>query len=488
MPLAQYQRKRKFHLTPEPEGEVGKSGEKLAFVVQRHQATRLHFDLRLEMEGVLKSWAVPKGPPLTSGEKRLAVMVEDHPLEYAQFEGTIPAGEYGAGQVEIWDRGEYGPAYPTDNPQQALLKDLQAGELKLVFAGSKLKGEYALVRFGKEKKNWLLLKAKGEGKTLESVSSPADPAGKPAPFPHAVKPMLAQLVDKPFDDPDWLYEVKWDGYRALAEIDRGKVRLYSRNNQSFNDAYPVIVEALAKIKHGCVLDGEIVALNDKGQSQFQLLQDYRRNPEVTLVYYVFDLLYLDGRDLRSLPLVERKARLKDILPEGPHLKYSDHIEKEGTKLLELAKKKNVEGVMAKKKTSPYLPRRTGLWLKFKNVLMTEAVIAGYTAPRGSREEFGALILGVYDQGKLVYIGHTGTGFDTAKLKELRERFRPLETKESPFAMPPKTNMPVTWLKPKLVAQVKFTEWTRERSLRHPVFLGLRADKKAREVTFDSKAK
>lgn len=469
MPLKEYKRKRKFSLTPEPKAitssKVGNS-----FVVQRHDASHLHYDFRLEMDGVLKSWAVPKGPPKIPGEKRLAVMVEDHPLEYGKFHGTIPKGQYGAGTVEIWDKGTY----------ELFAGSLKSGEIKFILNGDKLKGEYVLVHFGKDKdkKNWLFLKHKKEIVSSNNIKQSA--FSKKDPFPHEIKPMLATLIEKPFDDQDWLYETKWDGYRAIAEIEKGKVSLYSRNNLKFNQKYPEIVTSLQKINHDAILDGEIVALDEKGIPSFQLLQDYRLK-QVSLVYIVFDLLYLNGKDLRNVPLIDRKSILKDLLPKDRHLMFSDHIDKEGKKLFDLAKRKGYEGIIAKKKDSQYLSIRSEHWQKIKNIQNQEAVIAGFTLPRGSRKEFGALVLGIYDQGKLKYIGHTGGGFDQKKLAALIKLLKPLITKNSPFETTPKTNMPATWVKPRVVVEVKFSEWTKEGIMRQPIYLALRPDKKATEV-------
>lgn len=482
MSLKIYYQKRKFGQTPEPKDANHKKGKALRFVVQEHHASRLHWDFRLEMEGVLKSWAVPKGPSMDSKIKHLAVMVEDHPFSYRTFEGIIPKGNYGAGKVIIWDEGTYEPLKQTADPEKALLKGLKKGDLKFILHGKKLQGTFVLVKFGNEEKNWLLIKEKDSFVSEKMISIDSHIKGEKAPLPHAIKPMLAKLTDAPFDDPHWIYEIKWDGYRAIAEIQKGKIRLYSRNNQEFNAAYPDIVTALEEIPHDVILDGEIVAVDKEGKFQFQLLQEYRKHKEIRLIYYVFDLLYLDGYDLRSLPLIERKKLLEKMLPEKRHLKYSDHIDTHGIKTFEFAKKKNLEGIMAKRKESSYSSSRSNDWQKIKHIKAQEAIICGFTKPKGQRKEFGALILGLLDNGELRYIGHTGGGFNEAKLQSVLKLLTPLTTDKCPFPHPPKTNTPATWVKPKQVCQVKFSEWTRDGIMRQPIFLGLRDDKKPEEVT------
>lgn len=464
MSLSKYRTKRKFESTPEPKGKKAKIKGELSFVVQRHQASHLHYDFRLAMNGVLKSWAVPKGPPKDPPVKRLAVMVEDHPLEYGKFHGVIPKGNYGAGTVEIWDKGTY----------RVIGGSISKGDLKFMLFGEKLRGEFALVKFGKEEKNWLFIK-----KAVKSE-------GTASPMPHKVKPMLATLADKIFDDEQWVYETKWDGYRAIAETEKGAVKLYSRNSQNFNESYPEIVESLKKINHDLVLDGEIVALDKDGVSRFQLLQEHKKSKETRIVYFVFDLLYIDGRDIRDLPLLERKNLLHEILPEDDFVKYSNHIEKYGSELFSLAKKREMEGIMAKKKTSQYASVRSSEWQKIKNIQMQEAVVGGFTKPRGGREALGALVLGVYDNGgQLKYIGHTGGGFDDKKLKELKSILEPLKVSKTPFEEEPATNAPVTWVRPKIVVQVKFNEWTRDKIMRQPIFIGIREDKKPDEVVMEA---
>lgn len=470
MSLKKYQAKRKFAKTPEPHGKVEKAAKTPIFVVQKHHARNLHYDLRLEMDGVLKSWAVPKGPSMNPADKRLAMMVEDHPLEYADFSGTIPEGQYGAGKVEIWDKGTV----------DFINRDVSGGHLTFLLDGKRLNGEFALVKIAHPKSRsghpWLLIKA--------SKDSPPKSASNDVPkstsMPQKIKPMLATLVDKPFDKKDWIFEIKWDGYRAIAEIDK-EIKIYSRYGNLFNTKYPEIVEGLKKFGHRAVLDGEVVVLDNEGRSQFQLLQDYLKNKKGNLIYYVFDILWLDGKDLRNLPLLERKKILKETLPEIGNIKYSDHVAEKGKEFFSAATKKGLEGIIAKDGSSPYVESRTKTWQKIKNINEQEVVIAGFTEPRASRKYFGALVLGVYERGKLIYVGHSGSGFNESTLSDLYKKMKPLITKECPFEVVPKTNEPATWLKPKLVGEIKFSEWTNEGIMRQPIFLGLRDDKSANEV-------
>ncbi|WP_343669328.1 DNA ligase D [Chitinophaga sp.] len=533
MSLTKYRQKRTFSKTPEPTG--GKSDNKeLHFVVQKHDASRLHYDFRLEMNGVLKSWAIPKGPSMDPAVKRLAMMVEDHPYDYKDFEGVIPAGNYGAGTVIVWDEGTY---VPQVSGKKELLHAIENGKLHFILEGEKLKGEFALVKtHGRGENAWLLMKIKDKyagtadvtkkeksvlsGRTLAQVekepekvwksnreekatkrnsktkteateAAPTHPEkdfstllskGKKAPMPKEIKPMLATLTEKPFDKKDWFYEVKWDGYRAISYINKGTVTILSRNQLPFNKKFDVIADALQEWNAKAVIDGEIVALNAEGNPDFQALQNYlKTGKSVQLAYYVFDLLWYNGYDITDLSLLERKEILRQVLPlDNDFIKFSEHITGEGTAFYKAALKKGLEGIMAKDADSTYSPgRRSDSWLKIKNNLQTEAIICGYTAGRNSRKHFGAVILGKYKNGVLHYIGHTGGGFDTKSLKELYDKFQPLVTNKSPFKVKPKTNMPATWLKPELVCEVKFAEETREGILRQPVFLGLREDKSAK---------
>lgn len=513
MGLKEYRKKRTFAKTPEPQpakarptGRRRAKAAGLQFVVHKHQATHLHYDLRLEHAGVLKSWAVPKGPSMDPHEKRLAILVEDHPLAYKDFHGRIPEGEYGAGLVEIWDRGTYsvGDGLVRREQEKLIEAALRKGHLDLHFAGGKLKGLFTLVhirpRSGGKDNQWLLMKRiepAGGGLSLSSPPSAArantprrrlpleapNLVGAPkGPFPGDVDPMLATLVDGPFDRDGWSFEVKWDGFRSAAVVNGGKVRLLSRNGKSQNARFPTVAAALTGLPFDAVLDGEIVAVDEKGRPHFQDLQNATRSAPGRIIYYVFDLLQVDGRDLRPLPLERRRDILRKLLPASPVVRLSESIETKGRDFFRAAEANGLEGLVAKDMNSPYRPgQRSREWLKIKAQKRQEAVIAGFTEPRASRKHFGALILGAYKNGELVYIGHVGTGFTERGLKDLSGRLRPLVTSRSPFAQPPKTNRPVTWVAPRLVCEVKFGEWTSEGLMRQPVFLGLREDKNAREV-------
>jgi bifunctional non-homologous end joining protein LigD len=523
MGIKDYESRRKFGKTPEPKPGFRHSGKRLVFVVQKHAARALHYDLRLEVEGVLKSWAVPKGPSLNPSVKRLAVLVEDHPLDYKDFEGLIPEGNYGAGSVIVWDRGFYHHPSASDGKESGRLlrEGLRKGDMKFVLEGEKLQGEFALVKMGKEEKSWLLLKKKDRyattmdilrknrsvlsDKTLEDVAE-ADPRkssrqikrgqirlreameeealrGAPVkPMPRGIKPMLATSIKEPFDDPDWIFEMKWDGYRAIAEIRDGDVTLYSRNRISLNRKFPPILDTLRKFGFAAVLDGEIVVVDDRGYPDFQLLQDYQKTGSGHLLYQVFDLLYFEGHDLTDLPLTGRKELLKKILPSTPNIKFSDHVGKEGVLFFRVVKEKGLEGIIAKHSRSVYrMGLRSRQWLKVKTNLTQEGVIAGFTEPRGSRKRFGALILGVFQRKELIYIGHIGAGFGARMLREIREKLDPLIRKKCPFRAEPRTNMPATWVKPELVCEAMFHGWTDEGIMRQPVFLRLREEMAAREV-------
>ncbi len=525
MRLQEYTSKRKFEKTPEPEPGIRPKEVRLTFVVHKHAARALHYDLRLELEGVLKSWAVPRGPSLDPSLKRLAVLVEDHPLDYKDFEGLIPEGNYGAGSVIIWDRGYYQhpAAKNEDESEKLLLEGFRKGNMKFVLEGEKLRGEFALVKTGKDGKSWLLLKKKDRHalagdilkenrsvvsrKTLEEMLE-ADtskafrqrkssqirfheamesedlkdaPAG---PMPKSVQPMLATLVKEPFDHPDWIFEVKWDGYRAIAEIRDHHVSLYSRNGISFARKFIPIAEALRKFEFDAILDGEIVVVDAEGRADFQALQHYPGSGH--LLYYVFDLLYFQGHDLTGLPLTRRKALLRRILPFSPRIKFSDHVWNEGVLFYNVSKEQGLEGIVAKNAKSTYEPgKRSVNWLKVKTRLTQETVIAGFTEPGGGRSYFGALALGLFEGDDLTYIGHVGGGFSEKDLKYLHEKLQPLIQEECPFPAQPGTNAPVTWVKPELVCEVEFSGWTEDGSMRQPVFLRLREDKTAHEVVRES---
>jgi len=507
--LSEYQRKRDFSKTSEPKGAPDASGGN-RFVVQKHWATRLHYDFRLEMEGVLVSWAIPKGPTLNPAERRLAAHVEDHPVSYYDFEGTIPKGEYGGGTVMVWDWGTY--ALEESTPAESLRR----GEVKLRLNGVRLTGRYALVRTRSDK-DWLLIKKKDEaadpsfdiqhfdtsvktGRTKEEIeqgqdavwSSRRDAGGgglinlanaEKGPMPRTLEPMKAQLVDAAFDDDRWLFEVKWDGIRLVSFIDNGKVSLQTRAGRIVDDEYPQLqaVSRLVKAKQA-VLDGEIVALDEEGRPSFQLLQNRGKEPH-PMQYVVFDIVYLDGQRLFRVPLEDRKRLLRDIVRDSDLLKYSEHVLGEGKAFFKAAQQKQLEGIVAKLRDSPYQPgMRSSAWLKIKAVRQQEVVIGGFTEPRGGRRHFGALIVGVYEDGKFVYAGHVGGGFDERSLESLAKLMKPLIVKTSPFSgEPPRGNEKPTWVRPKLVAEVKFAEWTRDGVMRQPVFLGLRDDVDPREV-------
>jgi bifunctional non-homologous end joining protein LigD len=451
----------------------------LHFVIQKHQARALHYDFRLEMGGVMKSWAVPKEPSRDPRDKRLAIQTEDHPVAYRFFEGRIPEGNYGAGEVAIWDEGTYTPSQPTapEERERVLAGELKKGQLHIRLQGKKLKGDFALIRVkGKNDKSWLLIK-KNEARRVPPRSPAAHRSQR------AFSPMLATLVDAPFDKPGWLFEIKWDGYRAIAEIRGGKARLYSRNRKALGDKYPEVQSALGRLGIDAVLDGEIVALDSEGKSSFQLLQNHPRTGKGELVYYVFDLLFLGGQDLRALPLIERKKRLREILPEAPGIRFSDHVEGKGVSLFRAMQRRGLEGLIAKQADSPYREgARSGEWLKIKTQLRQEAIICGFTAPRRSRKHFGSLLLAVYEGGALHYVGHVGTGFSQESLRSLHQKLIPLRRGASPLPGAPKIAGSVTWVDPVLVCEVSFHEWTQDGIMRQPSFQGLREDKPPTEVT------
>ena len=515
MTIKSYNAKRNFRRTPEPAGRKSRGPDRgsLRFVVQKHDATRLHYDFRLELGGTLKSWAVPKGPSLRPEDKRLAVMVEDHPFDYRTFEGTIPKGNYGAGTVMVWDEGFYHASGATTRAEseRALSKGLRAGRINFVLDGGKLKGEFALVKSRRGANEWLLIKHADRfaadrdvteddrsavtGRSLDQIatggrrrrSRPLQVSDAPkSAMPHDVSPMLASLADEPFDDDGWVFEVKWDGYRAIAEIDSKGVRMYSRNQISLAERFGPVVQALQGLGHDVVLDGEVVVVDPAGVGRFQLLQNYQKTGKGTLLYYVFDLLYLDGHDLRSLPLVRRKELLGRVVKGLPNVRVSEHVPGQGKELFRAAEATGLEGVIAKKEDSSYLDgTRSRAWLKIKTHKRQEAVIGGFTEPRGSRDYLGALLLGVYQGERFVYIGHTGGGLDAAMRRELHDRLTPLETTVCPFNTRPRPNAPMHWVQPLLVCEVSFSEWTDDGRMRHPIFVGLRDDKTARSVRRES---
>lgn len=523
-----YTRKRRFDRTPEP--AMTRPEERrgpLTFVVQKHAAHRLHYDFRLEMDGVLKSWAITKGPSTDPGEKRLAVMVEDHPIDYASFEGSIPAGEYGAGQVIVWDRGRYSPDEGgellfDDRPsaEEKMRKGLEKGKLSFTLRGDKLKGSWTLVKMHNQDKNWLLIKHKDDyvdkekdilseensvisGLTIEDIKAGAVPEQETDPvtpdslpgavekeMPSSLSPMLATLTDSPFSDEGWYFEPKLDGYRILSFIDRGRVRLLSRRGNDITGHYNELAEALKKQpSNRMLLDGELIALDSKGKQCFQCLQGYLNifhrsvsrdiEPPSAIIYYVFDILYLEGFDLTAVPLQQRKELLKETLAPEDTIRLVDYFSPEGEKVFKAAVDNGLEGVVAKKKQSRYEPgKRSQAWLKIKAVKSDDFVVAGYTEGKGNRaDSFGSLILGYYnDDRQLAYAGNVGSGFDEPMLKEIMARLEPLKTPDSPLSSDAGVDGQVTWTRPELVVEVKFSEWTRDSKLRAPVFLRFRDDK------------
>jgi bifunctional non-homologous end joining protein LigD len=559
MPLEEYAAKRRFEKTPEPAPSSGKSKFPANyFCVQRHDATRLHYDFRLCIDGVLKSWAVPKGPTLDPALKHFAAHVEDHPLDYGDFEGTIPKGNYGAGSVMLWDRGTFTLLGDVGGVEQ-----IARGDLKFQLHGEKLNGDFALVHMkGRGKGNeWLILKKRDayavtgwdveahafsvlSGRTqaeiasnlparqtrgdspvdtervwdtsppakrgAKTASAPATPAPKPAKkkraridlaavkgarkaeMPAALEPMLATLVDQPPRGEQWLYEIKWDGIRAIAFLDNEEARITSRSGLRCDRQYPELaVMPHQMASRQAILDGEIAVLDEKGVSRFHLIQPRITNADpnsiahlsrsTPVVYFAFDLLYLDGYDLRAVALDKRRQLLETVLSPGGVLRISEVFPGAGEELLEAARGIGLEGVVAKHANSCYESRRSREWLKIKIVDEQEFVIGGFTAPQGDRDYFGALILGLYDEGKLLWVGNVGTGFDQKLLASLHAKIAPLVTDQCPFAVRPKPDKGMTWVKPELVCQVRFANWTPDRHLRAPVFLGLRNDVSPRQV-------
>lgn len=617
MSLDEYKRKRRFEETPEPPPKVEKKSQH-RFVVQRHHATRLHYDFRLEMEGVLKSWAVPKGPSLDPADKRLAMQVEDHPASYFDFEGTIPAGNYGAGTVMVWDVGSWEPLSPipvkgeylpgTEKEAAAMLAK---GDLKFRLKGKRLNGDFALVhikarRADSQGNEWLLIKKKDDhvvvgfdinaydtsvltGRTLARIAGdqasaewtssrpatrgklkaawladavaradqkrkslttevtevteknkikkgksrpPASDGSGPdtktksknqnssvppvspvvkvfagaveKPMPSVIHPMLATAAAAPFDDPNWLFEIKWDGYRAVAFIENGQLRLLSRTQNDLTAQFSELgaLPQFVKAKRA-ILDGEIVALDDQGRSSFSLMQQrtgfqpgkrrLHRRAGVPVTYYAFDLLYLDGVDLRRVPLDHRKQLLQALIEPGDVIHFSDHYPGKGLALFEAARQRGLEGIVAKKRTSFYEEKRSRDWLKIKITARQECVIGGYTDPEGSRDYFGALVLGVYDrQERLIHVGQVGSGFDQKALQQVFSCLQPLESKKNPFHGEIGGLRNVHFVRPELVAEIKFSEWTHETAeggmkLRAPVFMGLREDKSPKECRLEEAA-
>jgi bifunctional non-homologous end joining protein LigD len=576
MALTEYKRKRDFKKTSEPTGKPLPKKVKGAsrFVIQKHAARRLHYDFRLEMESVLKSWALPKGLPWKRGEKHLAVEVEDHPIEYEDFEGVIPEGQYGGGTVMVWDRGIY--YVYGEQP----LKSLKEGKLHLLLDGKKAKGEWTLVRIrGREgeKNQWLILKTGDDvkpisskrddesvktGRTMKQIGdardaewqsgraedqSPAsqfkarireaikkkvkdEPVGRDrrarrdtvlgeaherpgepsvpklrSARPRFIEPMKAKLVEKPPASGAWIYELKFDGIRLVAIKGQEKVSLLSRNQNDLSARFPEIVEAIKNLPaEECVLDGEVVALDEEGRSSFQLLQALEMEGRKSPVYfYAFDLLQLDGKALVSLPLEARKNVLEKLCANArdPRIRYSGAIDGDANQLLSEVQRHGLEGIIGKLRNSVYEPgRRSGAWIKLKCVAEQEFVIGGYTPPQGARKHFGAVLVGYYKDRDLIFAGKVGTGFTTKSLTTLHKKFRVEERADCPFVdLPSKQNgqwvlgitpsmmKKIHWIAPKFVAEIKFAEWTRDGKLRAPVFIGLREDKKPGEVVREEPA-
>ncbi len=521
-PLLVYKTKRDFSRTPEP-AKGGRRSRALAFVVQKHDASHLHYDFRLELAGTLKSWAVPKGPSLDPTVKRMAVEVEDHPLSYAGFEGTIPARQYGAGSVIVWDRGVW---VPLGDPAEGL----KTGKLKFELQGEKLKGHWTLVRMqgkgGERQKPWLLIKERddharptaehdvlqalpdsvlsGKSLAMKKRASKAPASEKPGPLtkmppgavkaalPEALSPQLATLVQQmPADGQDWVYEIKFDGYRLLTRIDGRSIRCFTRNGHDWSAKLPALLATLATAGlRSCWLDGEIVVQGSGGVPDFGALQNaFDSGGTADIVYYVFDLPFYAGHDLRPLPLLERRQILRELISNAglDALRFSEAFAASAPNLLESARQLGLEGVIGKRVDASYRAGRSPAWIKLKTQLRQEFVIGGYTAPRGTRTGLGALMLGFYDNdGKLRYAGNVGTGFDQVTLGRLQTRLARLTVSRPAFADLP-ASVRGHWVKPALVTEVAFAQWTRTARIRHAVFQGLRSDKDASQVRRESAA-
>lgn len=516
MTLKKYHQKRNFKKTPEPKGKVISHRAKQLYVIQKHAASHLHYDLRLEMDGVLKSWAVPKGPSLDPTVKRLAVHVEDHPIDYGNFEGIIPAGQYGAGIVMLWDKGEW--IIQDINASEAYKK----GHMSFILKGKKLQGLWNLIRLKTDPKNWLLIKSDDEyarpensyditkseplsvlsHQTLEGIAEhhsfkkkvkslhKKNVLGKKAKMPSSISPQLTTYVDNPPRGDRWLHEIKFDGYRLICFVVNRKIKFMTRGHKDWTNKFPILLEEIQKFKFSnAIFDGEVVAVNDKHEFDFQLLQNtiHLKN-DSGLIYYIFDLVYYDGNDLSDVPLLDRKQLLNEILSSfsSPYIQFSDHVIGDGEAVFKKACQFNLEGIISKEIDSHYVQKRTGNWLKSKCKKRQEFVVAGFTKPRGQRSYFGSLLLGVFSKdGKLQYSGHVGTGFTEQTLKSIAELLQKYKTSKMPFAIRPPEVKNVTWIKPRIVVEVEFSGWTNRNILRMPSFKGIREDNLPKKVAMET---
>ena len=526
--LDKYNSKRDFQKTPEPSGkEPSKSQGALKFVIQKHAARRLHYDFRLEIDGVLVSWAVPKGPALDPKEKRLAVQTEDHPMDYGDFEGVIPRGEYGGGEVIVWDSGTYTPDeegklswHDRDEGQERMREGLKKGKISIFLEGAKLRGSWTLVKLKKTEKEWLLIKHSDpfartdkdptedeqsvltgrtlvdvkDGKAAKKLLTEKLEIGKVKRFPTSIKPMTASLADKPFNKEGWVFEPKMDGIRALAYIKDGEVILKSRNDLELTQQFPSIAASLENYQGTFVLDGEIIALNEKGRPSFQHLQQRaglsrgadlnNGESQASIFYYIFDIIYCQGLSLEDEPLTERRRIMLEQIKPTRNIRIIEQFDTDGESAYEACVANELEGVVGKRVDSTYeTGKRSKSWLKVKSTTSAEFLICGYTEGSGGRNHtFGALLLGMHDeQGKLAYVGGVGTGFDDKKLKTLMKLMQPLIISKCPFGKKPPGKLNPTWVEPKLIAEIKFAEWTQDKILRAPVYLRLRDDINSEDV-------